>query len=130
MTAMAPARASTESTIAQYLRASSGPREDSEVLRRAGRSPAVVRVPERGPSRGAAARRLVAPPAAAPGDLDDLLDRGADVFRSVLDLASLPFYVDVDYLNARCPGMRTERPGDVFAKLEPTHQAGGGLLAK
>ena len=65
-----------------------------------------------------------------PEDLDDLLDRGADVFRSVLDLASLPFYVDVDYLNARLPGHAYERPGDVFAKLEPTYQAVVELLAE
>ena len=65
-----------------------------------------------------------------PEDLDDLLDCGADVFRSVLDLASLPFYVDVDYLNARLPGHAYARPGDVFAKLEPTYQAVVELLAE
>ena len=65
-----------------------------------------------------------------PDDLDDLLDRGADVFRSVLDAASLPFYVDVDYLNAWLPGHAFARPGEVFGKLEPTYQAVVGLLAE
>jgi hypothetical protein len=65
-----------------------------------------------------------------PDDLSDLLDRGADVFRSVLDVASLPFYLDIDYLNARLPGHAFARPGEVFATLEPTYQAVAELLAE
>lgn len=69
-------------------------------------------------------------PQLQPDALDDLLDRGADVFRSVLDVASLPFYLDVDYLNARLPGHAYARAGEVFAKLEPTYQAVVELLGE
>ena len=56
-------------------------------------------------------------------DLDDLLNRGADVSRSTWDRDSLLMCVDIDYLNADRPGHAFAQPGDVFSKMEPTYQA-------
>ena len=56
-----------------------------------------------------------------PDDLDALLDRGADIFRSTWDRDSLPFCIDVDYLNATLLGHAFARPDEAFARLEPTY---------
>ncbi len=53
-------------------------------------------------------------------DLSDLLNGGADVFRSTWDRDSLLVCVDIDYLNADRLGHAFARPRDVFAKMEPT----------
>jgi hypothetical protein len=58
-----------------------------------------------------------------PETLDELLDRGADVFRSTWDRDNLLMYVDIDYLDARWMGHAIAQPADVFGKLEPTFQA-------
>jgi len=61
-------------------------------------------------------------------DLDQLLNRGADVFRSILDSSSLPLCFDVDYLNAESAGQAFARPDEVFEKLEPTYWTVRNLL--
>jgi len=55
--------------------------------------------------------------------LDDLLDRGADVFRSTWDRDNLLVHLDIDYLNADLLGHAFARPVDVFERIEPTYQA-------
>src|SRR3989338_1264549 len=61
--------------------------------------------------------------------LDELLNRSADIFRSVWDRDSLLVCFDVDYLNADRLGHAFARPVEVFRMLEPTYQAVCGLLA-
>jgi hypothetical protein len=63
-----------------------------------------------------------------PADLDDLLDRGGDVFRSIWDRISLPICIDLDYLNAEFLGHAFARPRKVFPKLEPIYAAVVALL--
>ncbi|MBI3047650.1 MAG: hypothetical protein HYY76_05005 [Acidobacteria bacterium] len=63
-------------------------------------------------------------------DLDELLDRGADIFRSLWDRDSLLVCFDVDCLNADRLGHPFARPAEVFRKLEPTYQAVCGLLVQ
>lgn len=61
--------------------------------------------------------------------LDDLLDAGADVARSMWDRESLLIYLDIDYTNADAPGEAFTHPAEVFFKLEPTYRAARRLLA-
>jgi hypothetical protein len=63
------------------------------------------------------------------GDLDDVLERGADIFRSVWDRHSLLVCLDVDYLHADRVGHAFARPVDVFQKMEPAYEAISALLA-
>lgn len=65
-----------------------------------------------------------------PSDLDDVLERGADVFRSTWDRQYLLVYMDVDYLNADRPGHGFADPADVFQKMEPTYPAIVELLKR
>jgi hypothetical protein len=62
--------------------------------------------------------------------LDDLLDRGADLFRSLWDRGSLPVCIDMDYLNPEFVGHAFARPGEVFGKIEPTYAAVVELLGE
>lgn len=64
----------------------------------------------------------------APGDLERILDGGADVGRSLWDRTSLMVHVDLDYLNVDHPGEAFLRPVEVFFKLEPLYQALRALL--
>ena len=130
MTAMAPARASNGSVVAgYYAHPAVRARIREYCSAHTGAAPSCVflsaDLPGEPPPTGWSLH-----PKLPPDALDDLLDRGADVFRSVLDVASLPFYVDVDYLNARLPGHAYARPEEVFAKLEPTYQAIVELLGE
>jgi len=61
-------------------------------------------------------------------ELDQLLDGGADIFRSAWDRESLLIHLDIDYLNADRPGHAFARPVEVFDKVEPTYQALVDLL--
>jgi hypothetical protein len=61
-------------------------------------------------------------------NLEDMLDRGADIFRSMWDRQCLLVYMDVDYLNADLPGHAFARPAEVFQKMEPTYQSVVELL--
>jgi hypothetical protein len=63
-------------------------------------------------------------------DLDDVLDCGADIFRSTWDRHHLLVHMDVDYLNADRPGHAFARPADVFQKMEPTYQSIVELLTR
>ena len=63
-------------------------------------------------------------------DLDDVLDRGADIFRSTWDREHLLICIDVDYLNADRLGHAFARPAEVFQKMEPTYHAIGEFLER
>lgn len=63
-------------------------------------------------------------------DIDDVLNRGADIFRSTWDREHLLICIDVDYLNADRLGHAFARPAEVFHKMEPTYQAIGKLLER
>lgn len=63
-------------------------------------------------------------------DLDDLLNRGADIFRSTWDRDGLLICIDIDYVNADRLGHAFARPVEVFQKIEPTYQAVGNLLKR
>jgi hypothetical protein len=63
-------------------------------------------------------------------DLEDVLDRGADIFRSTWDRHYLLVHMDVDYLNADLPGHAFARPADAFQKMEPTYQSIVELLKR
>jgi hypothetical protein len=63
-------------------------------------------------------------------DLDNLLDGGADIFRSMWDRQSLLVHMDVDYLNADRPGHAFACPADAFQKIEPTYQSIVELLKR
>lgn len=56
-------------------------------------------------------------------DLKEMLDRGADIFRSMWDRQCLVVYLDVDYLNADRPGHAFSCPAEAFQKIEPTYQS-------
>jgi hypothetical protein len=59
---------------------------------------------------------------------DDLLNRGADVFRSLWDRTSLPVCLDIDYLNAELAGHAFAKPREAFMRIEPTYAAVATLL--
>ena len=60
--------------------------------------------------------------------LDDLLDAGADVFRSMWDRGSLIIALDIDYLNAERAGHALARAPEVFDRIEPVYAAIDALL--
>lgn len=55
--------------------------------------------------------------------LDDLLDGGADVSRSLWDRRSLLFHFDIDYFNTDYAGEPFTHPAETFSRLEPVYRA-------
>lgn len=72
--------------------------------------------------RGPEARWETAQPG-APEVLDDLLERGGDVARSVWDRDALLFHLDLDYQNTDAPGEPFLYPAEAFFRLEPLYRA-------
>jgi hypothetical protein len=63
-----------------------------------------------------------------PEDLPQLMESGADIARSMWDLDSLLFYLDLDYLNPDRPEEPFLYPADAFFKLEPVCKAAREIL--
>ena len=62
------------------------------------------------------------------GDLDLLLNAGADISRSTWDSQNLLVHVDIDYQHFDRPAEPFEHPADMFVKLEPARRAVQQLL--
>ncbi|MCL5027330.1 MAG: hypothetical protein M1531_12710 [Chloroflexi bacterium] len=60
---------------------------------------------------------------ARPSDLDQLLSRGVDVFRSLWDRCAMLAILDVDYQNASFQDQAFYQPAASFQKLEPVFQS-------
>ncbi len=59
----------------------------------------------------------------APDVLDDMLERGGDVARSLWDREALLFHLDLDYQNTDAPGEPFAYPAEAFFRLEPVFRA-------
>ncbi|HEX6323696.1 MAG TPA: hypothetical protein VFZ36_08220 [Vicinamibacterales bacterium] len=59
----------------------------------------------------------------APDVLDDMLERGGDVARSLWDRDALLFHLDLDYQNTDAPGEPFAWPAEAFFRLEPAYRA-------
>jgi hypothetical protein len=59
----------------------------------------------------------------APDVLDDMLERGGDVARSLWDRDALLFHLDLDYQNTDAPGEPFAYPAETFFRLEPVYRA-------
>jgi hypothetical protein len=59
----------------------------------------------------------------ASDDLDEMLERGGDIARSLWDREALLFHLDLDYQNTDAPGEPFAYPAETFFRLEPVFRA-------
>lgn len=59
----------------------------------------------------------------APAVLDQMIEGGGDVARSVWDRDALLFHLDLDYQNTDAPGEPFLYPAEAFFRLEPVYRA-------
>lgn len=63
-----------------------------------------------------------------PDTLEQLLESGADIARSIWDSAHLLLHLDIDYINIDYPGEAYRHPADTFLKLEPVYTTARRVL--